>query len=213
MQELIKAIVNVMKECPTIDKNSEVGLGQNAYKAVKDSDLKLMLSKSMAKNGLCIIPKSIVPTTTFREYKDSYGKDKREVFTEVHATYRLMHESGQEVEIQGVGHGVDSQDKSIGKAMTYALKYAMLYTFMVSSSNILDSDSGHTDSKRERSPREEAPAAKIKLDKDTSNWKAVCNYVVKYKDKNVTDVIKHIETKYELSAEITNEIKALHNNG
>ena len=45
----------------------------------------------------------------------------------------------------GYGHGIDSQDKAPGKATTYALKYALLYTFMVATGKIDDADSTHSD--------------------------------------------------------------------
>ena len=51
-----------------------------------------------------------------------------------------MHESGQQIEFAGYGQGVDPQDKSAGKATTYALKYALLYLFMIPTGKIDDAD-------------------------------------------------------------------------
>ena len=45
----------------------------------------------------------------------------------------------------GYGHGVDSQDKSAGKATTYALKYALLYAFLVPTGKIDDADNTHSE--------------------------------------------------------------------
>jgi len=56
-----------------------------------------------------------------------------------------MHESGESKEISGYGHGVDPQDKGAGKATTYALKYALLYTFLVPTGSIDDADKTHSD--------------------------------------------------------------------
>ena len=47
--------------------------------------------------------------------------------------------------VMGYGHGVDSQDKSAGKATTYALKYALLNTFLVPTGDIDDTDNTHSD--------------------------------------------------------------------
>jgi hypothetical protein len=65
----------------------------------------------------------------------------------VKTTYLLLHESGESMELQGYGHGVDSQDKGAGKATTYALKYTLLYTFLVPTGKIDDSDNDHSDNK------------------------------------------------------------------
>jgi len=40
---------------------------------------------------------------------------------------------------------VDSQDKGAGKATTYALKYALLYTFLIPTGKIDDADNSHSD--------------------------------------------------------------------
>jgi hypothetical protein len=80
------------------------------------------------------------------EEKNNYGtKMKQSVFTEVKTTYLLIHTSGESIELAGYGHGVDSQDKGAGKATTYALKYALLYSFLVPTGSIDDADSTHSD--------------------------------------------------------------------
>lgn len=146
--ELIKAILAVMKEVKGIEKNLNVGDGRMSYKGVADQDVKETVGKAMAKHGLVLIPTKIEPSTTTDtwEEKSQYGdRTRRQVFTEVKTTYLLMHEGGGAIEIQGYGHGVDSQDKSAGKATTYALKYALLYTFLVPTGDIDDADTQHSD--------------------------------------------------------------------
>ena len=91
----------------------------------------------MAKNGLAIFPIGIEEKSTLSSWDevDQWSKSnpkevkrKQSIFTEAKTTYLLTHVSGEFIEICGLGHGVDSQDKSAGKATTYALKYALLYT-------------------------------------------------------------------------------------
>lgn len=136
---LAKAIINVMKEVRNIEKGLTVGTGSSSYKGVADKDVKYALSESMAKNGLCILPIGIKAEETINRWEQG-GYQKQSVFTKVDTKYLLLHESGESIEIVGHGHGVDSQDKSAGKATTYALKYALLYTFMVATGNIDDAD-------------------------------------------------------------------------
>jgi hypothetical protein len=148
MKNLIKAVIAVMNEVKGIEKSMTVGNGQNSYKGVPDKEVKKIIGSAMAKNGLCILPIAIKPTIKIERWEEpGYNKEikqKQSVFTEVVSTYLLMHESGESQEICGYGHGVDSQDKGAGKATTYALKYALLYSFLVPTGDIDDADIVHS---------------------------------------------------------------------
>lgn len=160
---LYAAIVNVMREVKNIEKNLTVGEGKTSYKGVSDKDVKIQVGEAMARNGLAILPISIDPVIKVDRWTEdtNYGpKTKQSVFTEVKTKYLLIHESGESIELMGYGHGVDSQDKSAGKATTYALKYALLYTFMVPTGTIDDADNKHSD--------EQAPAPVNKITPDPS---------------------------------------------
>jgi hypothetical protein len=144
---LVQAIINVMREVKSIEKNLTVGEGKASYKGVADKDVKHYIGEAMSRNGLSILPIEITPKVSIERWTEdtNYGpKTKQSVFTEVQTKYLLIHESGQTQEIVGYGHGVDSQDKSAGKATTYALKYALLYAFMVPTGSIDDTDAKHS---------------------------------------------------------------------
>ncbi len=152
MTELIKAVLAVMEEVKSIDKNLNVGTGSATYKGVADKDVKLQIGQAMQKHGLIIVTKDIQPESTMSEWdqEETYGqntqmKHKTLVFTKVKTIYTLHHVSGESMDLVGFGHGVDSQDKSAGKATTYALKYALLNTFLVPTGDIDDADTQHSD--------------------------------------------------------------------
>lgn len=154
---LVQAIVNVMKEVKSIEKNLNVGEGRSSYKGVADKDVKHQIGEAMSRNGLCILPIEIEPKITVERWVEetNYGpKTKQSVFTEVKTKYVLLHESGESMEIVGYGHGVDSQDKSAGKATTYALKYALLYAFMVPTGTIDDADTTHSNDQPTVTPKQ-----------------------------------------------------------
>jgi hypothetical protein len=147
---LYKAILNVMKSVKNIDKSMTVGTGNNSYKGVADKDVKQIIGKAMEENGLAILPIGIESKVSIDRWEENtqYGnKTKQSAFTEVTTKYLLIHESGESEEIVGYGHGVDTQDKGAGKATTYALKYALLYAFMVPTGKIDDADNEHSDIK------------------------------------------------------------------
>lgn len=148
MQKLVKAVLSVMDECKGIEKNLNVGTGGSSYKGVGDKDVKLKIGGSMQKHGLIILPTGVKPNTTINTWEETnqYGtKMKQSVFTEVITEYLLIHESGESVPLVGFGHGTDSQDKAAGKATTYALKYTLLYSFLVATGHIDDADNTHSD--------------------------------------------------------------------
>ena len=145
--EIVKAILKVMDEVKGIDKSMTVGSGQYSYKGVSDQEVKKVIGAAMQKNGLTIIPTELEAESTLSKWTDIYnGQEKRKqsIFTEVKTKYLLMHESGEALELCGYGHGIDSQDKSAGKATTYALKYCLLYTFLVPTGKIDDADNEHS---------------------------------------------------------------------
>jgi hypothetical protein len=149
LPNLAKAVIAVMKEVKGIDKTLNVGTGQSSYKGVADKDVKQIVGTAMENNGLCILPIDVNASTKIDRWEevDQYSKSepkdkksKQQVFVEVTTKYLLLHESGESIVLAGYGHGVDSQDKSAGKATTYALKYALLYTFMIPTGKIDDAD-------------------------------------------------------------------------
>tara|TARA_R110002126_G_scaffold93089_2_gene220723 strand:+ start:4860 stop:5555 length:696 start_codon:yes stop_codon:yes gene_type:complete len=165
---LTKAILEVMSEVKGVEKNLSVGNGQNSYKGVSDQDVKKIIGSSMQKNGLTILTINIDPTVRVDrwEHTDQWGtKMKQSIFTETKVTYLLMHVSGESMQLVGYGHGVDSQDKSAGKATTYALKYALLYAFLVPTGSIDDSDTNHSEDKETPSKPKKA-TKKISLNKE-----------------------------------------------
>jgi hypothetical protein len=149
--ELWKAMAGVMADVKNIDKSMTVGSGQNSYKGVSDKDVKLVIGQAMQKHGLIMIPKSYETNLTVDRWDETtqYGiKQKQSVFVEAKCVYTVIHvESGQSVDVPAYGHGIDSQDKAAGKATTYAMKYALLYSFLVPTGSIDDTDKEHSDAK------------------------------------------------------------------
>lgn len=153
---LAKAVISVMKAIKGIDKSMTVGSGSYSYKGVSDKEVKQIIGEEMEKNGLCILPIDVVAKTQIDRWEEG-GKQKQSVLTEVNTKYLLLHESGESIELAGYGHGVDTQDKAAGKATTYALKYTLLYSFMVATGKIDDADTEHSDNKEVPKAKDQRP--------------------------------------------------------
>lgn len=193
MSKLARAIIKVMAAVKNIEKTATIGSGQNSYNGVKDRDVKEIFNEQFSKNGLCILPIGIEDTVKVERWQEetNWGpRQKQSVFCSVKTKYLLLHESGESMEICGYGHGVDPQDKASAKATTYALKNALLYTFLTPVGDMPDTDTVHSDSVPvpQKSPAKK-PVKDSQIDK----------VIIWAKDKQYD--IKHIENNYILSPE------------
>lgn len=141
------AVLAVMEDIEVIGKNKTIGTGANAYKGVSDIDVKVAVRRSMIKNKLVCYPIEVSPTVDHIYHEQQIGATavyKEKVFTSVRAKYKIKHVPTGEFEVvEGYGHGVDSQDKSAGKAATYAMKSMLLYLFMIPTGELPDADDDH----------------------------------------------------------------------
>jgi len=148
MKQLAKAVLQVMKEVKGMEKNSKVGAGtRSSYDGTKDQDVKEVFNNALCNAGLCMLQIGIEEETQIDRWEEetNYGKkQKQSVFTKVITKYLLLHESGESVELAGYGHGVDAQDKGAGKATTYAMKNALLYSFVTPVGKIDDTETTHS---------------------------------------------------------------------
>ncbi len=117
--ELAKAVCAVMAEVRNVEKTGYNSFGK--YKYASDADLLRALQPAMSKNGLALIPIRVEREND----KRTNNRGKEEDRADVLVTYLLLHTSGESLELQAPGTGMDSLDKAIYKAMTGALKYAL----------------------------------------------------------------------------------------
>ena len=125
----------ITDEVGRVAKNLTVGAGSNKYKAVGEVDVLNAVKPIEIKFGVYSYPvkRNIIETnvlTTKTEY-DGKVTEKNQLFIRIETTYRFVNIDKPEefIEITTYGDGIDSQDKSTGKAMTYADKYALLKAY------------------------------------------------------------------------------------
>ncbi len=117
--ELYKKMSMVMKEINYLKKDGKIEFGTTKYKAITEEKVTETVRKSLIKNGLVIFP-----------IRQSHKREG--TLSTVDVVYKIVDiETGQSEELCSSGTGVDTQDKGVGKAMTYAYKYMMLRTFAI----------------------------------------------------------------------------------
>lgn len=194
----------VMKDIEYLAKDDSISMGKgSSYKAISEEKVTRTVRESLIKNGLVIIP---TEQEHFREdftSKDSYGNDKVTRLTTVNVKYKIIDiETGNFEILSSSGTGVDSQDKGVGKAMTYCFKYALLRSFAIPTGE--DPDKIASDMLDEQ----DKPTNVIPLAKEKKSTKGVINEsqvkrlytlagLAGYKQE---DVKHHMEVKFKITS-------------
>lgn len=228
MKNLAKAVIAVMKEVKGMEKNSRVGSGGMAYNGTKDQDVKEVFNEALAKHGLCMIPFDIQEDTQVDRWEevDQWSKStpkaikqKQSVFTKAVVKYTLLHESGESTIVCGYGHGVDPQDKGAGKATTYAMKNALLYTFMTPVGKIDDSETTHSNEipvSQAMTPLKQpisgtAQKSKLVIENESKEFLGIVDWILKGKEnkkgKLVKGSIELAKEHYEISESVEKSLK------
>lgn len=133
---LYQKINKIMSEIEYLKKDDKVitNTKTNAgYNAVSEEKVTSEIRKGLVKYGIVIIPIEQEHTREDEILKDQYGNDKANRISTVNVRYKITNIEDPEDYIIAVssGTGVDTQDKGVGKAMTYAYKYMLLRTFAI----------------------------------------------------------------------------------
>lgn len=146
---LAAAVCQVMQEVTHVQKTGRNGFHKYTY--ASDADLLAALQPAMSKAGLCLLPVLVTPTTVEHA---SDRKGKTQYRTDLVVTYRLQHVSGESIDLQAPGCGIDGEDKGAYKAMTGALKYVLRHTFLVPTGDDPERDQGERRADRESSSQQ-----------------------------------------------------------
>ena len=138
---IYEKIHQVMTDIQYLQKDGFVETGNGkGYKAMTDEKVASTLRPALLKARLVILPVYMETTRSDEDVTDNYGKTKKNRITDCRVSYRIfdIDNPSDFVDVVSAGTGVDTQDKGIGKAMTYARKYMLLNTFLIPTGNDTD---------------------------------------------------------------------------
>lgn len=116
---LYQKIHAVMQDVDYLQKDDKVEFGNTKYKAISEEKVTSAVRASLLKHGLVIVP-----------IEQEHSREGN--LSTVNTKYKIVDiESGQHEIIVSSGTGADTQDKGVGKAMTYSYKYLLLRTFAI----------------------------------------------------------------------------------
>lgn len=133
----------MMDETGAIEKDTEVGFGNNKYKAVGEAAVLNMVKPLLKKYKLIVFPVDVEAKEMVDTILTSKGEATRAI-TQLIVTWQIVDtETGDKMEMKSIGNGADPQDKGSGKAMTYAYKVLFQKSLMLFSGE--DTDNTHSD--------------------------------------------------------------------
>jgi hypothetical protein len=139
---------------------------------------------SLTKHGVYFTPEVI--DKDYGTYKTSKGAEMRVATLTIR--YTFYGPKGDSVQVVAIGEASDTADKASNKAMSAALKYALLHTFCVPTKEDVDNDADRTTPERatrqQAEPRSKAQqAAKSAIDGlEADDQKRVRDY---FKERNL----------------------------
>lgn len=160
---IFQRMLAATSEINRVAKNLKVDISKSqSYKAVAEADVLDAVKPIEEKYGIYSYPVSrkIIKDeayTTTSEY-DGRKSEKTTFFMRLETVYRFVNTDNPEehIDITTYGDGVDTQDKTPGKAMTYADKYALLKAYKIQTGDDPDANpSGNLGKKKFEKPTAE----------------------------------------------------------
>lgn len=119
-KNIYQKILEVMKNIEYLSKDDAVAFGNTKYRAMSEEKVTMTVRKELIKQGLVVFP---IEQSVYKEGN----------ITTTNTTYKMVNTENPEeyVILASSGQGSDTQDKGVGKAMTYSFKYMLLRTFAI----------------------------------------------------------------------------------
>ncbi len=149
---IYEKLLTISTELSTVAKNLEVGVGQSKYKAVGEADVLKAVKPLENKYKVYSYPvaREIIDNG-FVEKTQKDGTISRQFYERIQVTYRFINieKPDEFIDIVSYGDGIDSGDKSVGKAMTYADKYALMKAYKIITGDDPDQQASENYEKKE----------------------------------------------------------------
>lgn len=148
---LYQKISAVMRDVEYLSKDDAIEFKSTKYRAISEEKVTSTVRESLIRHGLVILP-----------IEQSHKRE--DTLTTVDVKYKIVDiDTGQSEILSSSGTGVDTQDKGVGKAMTYSYKYLLLRTFAIPTGEDPDKVSSAELDEKQRIEREKKTAEEEKI--------------------------------------------------
>lgn len=118
------ALAAVMREVRAVGKDERYADNRTQYSFRGIDGVLNAVGPALRKHGVIMLPSMVA--TTYRDTKTVSGKDTRECTVMV--TWRVIGPQGDHIEVMTPGESLDTSDKGTAKAMSVALRIALIQT-------------------------------------------------------------------------------------
>lgn len=135
---IFKKMSDVMRDVGSVGKDST-----NSSQGYKFRGIDALLNAvhpALVKHGVIIVPSVIDSKVEMREVTRSNGKTGLDKHVQLRVLFSFFAEDGSNITACTEGEGLDSGDKATNKAMSGALKYALIQTLSIPTEDMEDSD-------------------------------------------------------------------------
>lgn len=149
----------IMEQVQYLKKDDNIKFGSTNYKALSEEKVTATVRQFLVQQKLIILP---VSQTAHKEGQ----------ITSVDVVYRVINTENPEewFDIVSSGQGADTQDKGVGKAMTYAYKYMLLRSLAIPTGEDPDKISSeeldHIFEEEKKAKKAESKKAETKAEKN-----------------------------------------------
>jgi len=133
-KSLHQKILAIMTEVDYLQKDEKIKFNSGSYNVISEEKVTTIIRQQLIKHSLIILPVKFVSEihhigVVQTEKGAMLGAS---TLTKCMFVFKICDvESNEFIELEIGGAGSDSQDKGIGKAMTYAYKYLLLKLFLI----------------------------------------------------------------------------------
>lgn len=173
---LYQKISAVMKDVSYLQKDDAIEFKATKYKAISEEKVTSAVRQSLINHGLVILP-----------FEQNHSREG--TLSTVDTKYKIVDiDTGQFEILVSSGTGADTQDKGVGKAMTYSYKYLLLRTFAIPTGEDPDKISS-----AELDAKEKAEKEKMITAKEVGDLKVKVLEFAKLRNKTDEDVYTHLQ--------------------
>jgi hypothetical protein len=139
MSQIYKKMSDVMKQIGAIGKDQKNQAQGFKFRGV-DSFVN-SLYPALTAHGVFMAPRCISEKSELREVVRSSGKAGTDKYVTIMMEYDFFAEDGSKVTVGPIpAEGFDSGDKATNKALSAALKYALIQTFSIPTEDMAEAD-------------------------------------------------------------------------
>lgn len=135
---VVQALAAVMRDIGAIGKDQKNTHQGYNFRGI--DDVYNALHSPLVKHGVILLPEVEDRIAETRETTNSQGKTSRMNVVHLLMRYRFYGPAGDSLDVRVWGEGQDSADKATNKAMSAAMKYALLQTFAIPTDDLDEGD-------------------------------------------------------------------------